>query len=143
MATMPSTPDIELRKTGRQDTRQGFSADEYEVLEDGQLARRLWVAPWSEIDGGSEARDGLMSMVEFFEELLAGLPTMPGASGPLVRNPFGEMNLDEGFPVFTQELGPNGEVESESALTTVERRSIDPDAFEPPTGYTLRTIQGG
>lgn len=143
MPGMPTQPEVEVRKTGRSDTRQGFRAQEVEVFEDGMLARRLWIAPWSEIDGGDEARAALVEMGAFFEELLSSLPSLPGSPGPMVQNPFQHMSLEDGFPVLTQELGPDGEVESESALRSVTRRTVDPDAFEPPTGYTRRSLMPG
>jgi hypothetical protein len=143
MPPVPKAPEVEVRKTGNRDTRQGYSADEYEVFEDGLLARRVWVAPWSEIEGGAEARSGLMAMAASLEEFLKALPTMPGAQGPLARNPFGGMDIEGGLPVLTLELGPDGQVERETAVTAVETRSIEPGAFEAPAGYTPRSMRGG
>ena len=150
MAGMPgmdgaaaAAPEVDIRRTGRSETKAGFAAEEWEVIEDGQLARRLWVAPWSEIDGGAEARDAMAGMVAFFDDFLAAMPSIPGQDGPLIENPFRNFDMGNGMPVVTEELGPDGQVEQRSTVTGVERRTLDPATFEPPDGYTRQELPGG
>jgi hypothetical protein len=138
-----AAPEIDLRKTGRSDTKAGFAAEEWEVREDGALARRLWVAPWSEIDGGAEAREAMAGMVAFFDDFLAALPSIPGQDGPLIQNPFRNFDMGNGMPVVTEELGPDGRVEKRSTVTGVERRTLGPATFEPPEGFSRRALPGG
>ena len=138
-----AVPEIDFRQTGRSETKAGFAAEEWEVLEDGALVRRLWVAPWSEIDGGEEARDAMAGMVGFFDDFLAAMPSMPGQDGPLIDNPFRNFDMGNGMPVVTEELGPDGQVEQRSTVTGVERRTLDPATFEPPEGYTRQGLPGG
>lgn len=144
MDAMPAAaPEIEINNTGRSDTKAGFAAEEWEVLEDGTVARRLWVAPWSEIDGGEEARAAMAGMIAFFDDFLAAMPTMPGQDEPMIRNPFRNFDMANGMPVFTQELGADGSVESETVVTGVERVTFGPERFEPPQGYEARELPGG
>ncbi len=49
------------------------------------------------------------------------------------------MNEIDGFPVVTRNFA-GGELESESTLRSAEERDLDPDAFEPPKGYRLRSM---
>ena len=138
-----AAPEIEFVKTGASGTKAGFAAEEWEVREDGELVRRLWVAPWSAIDGGDEARDAMVGMVSFFDDFLAAMPSMPGQDGPLIQNPFRNFEMGNGMPVLTEELGPAGQVEQQTMLTSVERRTLGPETFEPPEGYTLQELPGG
>lgn len=53
--------------------------------------------------------------------------------------PLGELRVVDGFPVVTRSFS-GGELESEVVLKSVLERDFDPDAFEPPKGYRLRTM---
>ncbi len=46
-----------------------------------------------------------------------------------------------GFPVVTREFDDyDGSLEGETALRSARRQTLDPDAFEPPKGYRLRSM---
>jgi hypothetical protein len=45
------------------------------------------------------------------------------------------MNFENGFPVVTNSFGEDGGPDDESWLKRTRRQRIDPDAFEPPSGY--------
>ncbi len=141
MAAAP--PEIDVRKSGRSDTKAGFRSEEWEVYEDGELRRRLWVAPWSEIEGADEVREAITGMVDFFDDFLDAMPTMPGSDRPMAENPFRHFDLENGFPVVTHELDERGEIEQESTLRSAERRTLDPADFEPPAGYKRQQMFGG
>jgi hypothetical protein len=143
MPGMGPAPEIEVRATGHSDTRAGYPVAEWEVSEDGVVARRLWITPWSEVDGGDEARAAMVGMVEFFDDFLDALPRMPGQDEPMIRNPFRNIDMAEGLPVFTQELAPDGAVEQESTITAVERRTLGAETLQPPADYERRDIPGG
>ncbi|MCP4202962.1 MAG: hypothetical protein GY769_13650, partial [bacterium] len=56
------------------------------------------------------------------------------------EDPFGgadswTQNFQNGFPVVTIGYGEDGGIEDESSLRSGRRLRIDPDAFEPPSGY--------
>ena len=140
---MDPAPELDISRTGQTETKAGFTADEWEVREDGALVRRLWVAPWSEIEGGNEARDAMAGMVGFFDDFLAAMPSMPGQDGPLIRNPFSNFDMGNGMPVLTEELSSSGQVEQQTMVTGVERRVLGSATFEPPAGYTRQELPGG
>ncbi|MEQ9570256.1 MAG: hypothetical protein RLN75_08720 [Longimicrobiales bacterium] len=132
-------PEVETRPTGRSETRNGYPVDEWEVLEDGEVVRRMWVTPWGEIDGGDEARQAMLGMVEFFDAFLEAMPPMPGG-GPMIRNPFRNMDVTGGMPVWTAEIAADGSVERESELTSVERTTLPVSTFEPDPSLTERPL---
>jgi hypothetical protein len=139
---MIDLPEIEVRDTGRSETQAGYSTRVWEVYEDGALARRVWIAPWSEVEGGAEARDAMAGMVEFFDSFLESLPQMSGNES-MMRNPFRYLDMGEGMPVLTHELGDDGSVEQESSVSSVARGRIPGSTFLPPEGYTRQELPGG
>jgi hypothetical protein len=139
MPDLSALPEIEIRETGDRDTMEGYPVQKFEVYQDDVLQRVVWATPWDQIDGGDEARDAFLGMKTFFEAMMAAMPTA-SAGGD---NPFAELNFEFGFPVVMQELDDNGDLESESRLVGAHRRTIDPAAFEPPSGYTKRAMGPG
>lgn len=131
-------PVLEVRASGRTDTRAGYPVTEWELVEDGEVQRRMWVTPWSEIDGGDEARDALMGMVTFFDAFLAAMPPMPG--GAMIQNPFSSIDQMGGMPVVTEELAADGSLEVESEVTGVERRTLGADTFQPDPQFTEQPL---
>jgi hypothetical protein len=77
-------------------------------------------------------------MAEFFREMMDAFSSAAGPAGGFVSQ-FGDSAFEvmgelEGFPVVTREFD-GGELESEATLRSARRQTIDPDAFEPPSGY--------
>ena len=137
-------PVLEVRASGRSDTRAGYPVREWELLEDGVVERRMWVTPWSEIDGGDEAREALTGMATFFDAFLAAMPSLPGVA--TIQNPFTSIDEMGGMPVVTEELRSDGSVERTSEVTGVERRTLGASTFEPSPELTERplpTMGGG
>ncbi len=130
-------PGSELKKTGEKATHGGYPCVKYEVWRGGRKVRELWVAPWSNIEGGKEAAEVFEDMADFFSQMMDSLPDMGGGFGGagLGDNPFEHMKDLDGFPVVTRELGEDGSLKSESTLRSAQRRTLDPAEFEPPSGY--------
>ncbi len=67
-----------------------------------------------------------------------------GVGGPSVDdNVFEHMKELGGFPVVTRDFGDGGSLEGETALRSAKRQTIDPDAFEPPSGYKRQEMFRG
>ena len=64
----------------------------------------------------------------------AGIPFSAG------RHAFDELDQLGGFPVLTREFGDDGSLEAESVLKSARRQTLDPDAFEPPSGYKRQSM---
>jgi hypothetical protein len=135
-------PKTELKKTGESDERNGYPCVKYEVLRDGVKVRELWVTDWSNIEGGSDVVGAFEDMADFFTELMEAMPKF-GQGGPGADPAFENMKELGGFPVVTRELGDDGSLTGESILRSAKRQTIDPDAFEPPSGYKRQQMFGG
>lgn len=137
MVMMGPRAKPETIKTGDRGTKAGYPCVKYEVLLEGRKIRELWVTDWNNVEGGSEIEDAFKEMSNFYSELLDSFEDMIGGG----LNPYSEMNFDKGFPVVTQEFNEDdGTLESETMFRGVSERDLDPEAFEPPKGYRLRTM---
>ncbi len=139
----PQAPASEFRNTGERATRQGYPCVRYDVLRGGEKFQELWVTDWSNVKGGEEVAGAFREMASFYGELMDSFKDMmgPGAGNffPADRNPVEAFTQIDGFPVVTRDF-EGGELESETVLESVTERDLDPDAFEPPKGYRLRTM---
>lgn len=136
-------PRSEIKKTTERDTKNGYPCVKYEVLRGGTKIRELWVTDWDNIEGGADVVDAFEDMADFFREMMDAIPDF-GQGGQTGGAPvFEHMKELGGFPVETSEFGSDGSLESESALRSAKRRTLDPDAFEPPAGYKRRPMFPG
>ena len=141
-STRPKRPSSEFRRSAERATKQGYPCVRYDVLRDGEKIRELWVTDWSNIKGGGDVVDAFKEMASFYDELLDSIGQKPGSPGGFFSgddNPIESFTRVDGFPVVTRSF-EGGELESESVLESVTERDLDPDAFEPPKGYRLRTM---
>ena len=137
----------EYKRTGERATKEGYACVKVDVFREGKKTRELWVTDWDNLEGGNEAREVFQSMAEFFGELMDSFGDMMGGSGSGLlegaNNPFANFANLDGFPVVTRELSADGELKSETVLTSADRRTIDPEVFEPPSGYKRQEMFGG
>jgi len=141
--TPPKRAKSEYRKTGERANKKGYPCVKYEVLRGGEKTQELWVTDWSNVKGSQETAETFKEMAEFFEEMMDSIEDSMGDFG----GGFSGFESDEidvfakigGFPVVTRDF-EGGELESETVLESVTERDLDPDAFEPPKGYRLRTM---
>ncbi len=138
----------ELKKTSEWADHNGYPCVKYEVLRDGRKVRELWVTDWDNVEGGSDAVDAFEDMADFFREMMdsfsdaAGVGLGRGAGG-VADIGFEHMRELGGFPVVTRDFGDDGSLEGETALRSAKRQTIDPDAFEPPSGYKRQEMFQG
>ena len=136
-------PQTEIRKTSERADKNGYPCVKYEVLRGGSKIRELWVTDWSNVEGGGEVVDAFEDMSSFFREMLDAMPEMGGRGPAFDDSAFADMKELGGFPVVTRELGADGSLESETVLRGAKRRDLDPEAFEPPSGYKRQEMSGG
>ncbi len=131
----PQRPKSELKKTSERADKNGYPCVKYEVLRGGRKIRELWVTDWSNIEGGSDVVGAFEDMADFFKELMDSMPSF-GGQGPAGDPAFEHMKEIGGFPVITREFDDvDGSLEGETFLRSAKRQTIDPDAFDPPSGY--------
>lgn len=127
-------PRSELKKTSERGTKNGYPCVKFEVLREGRKIRELWVTEWSNVEGGRDVVGAFEDMADFFSELMDAMPQF--GQGPAMADPaFEHMREIGGFPVVTREFDDDGSLESETTLRSARRQTLDPDAFEPPSGY--------
>ncbi|MFQ5570886.1 MAG: hypothetical protein ACE5G0_14495 [Rhodothermales bacterium] len=143
---MPGEPATrapsEFKNTGERATKQGYPCVRYDVFRDGQKIRELWVTDAKNIKGGQDVIDVFKEMADFYADLLESFGEMVGSEGGFFGaegDPFESFTKIDGFPVVTRSF-EGGDLESETVLESVTERDLDPDAFEPPKGYRLRTM---
>ena len=134
-------PKTELRMTGETAQHNGYPCVKYEVVREGQKIRELWVTDWTNVEGGAEAAELFYEMSEFFQEMLDSLPQFADSGGS--DQAFEHMREMDGFPVITRELSDNGSIETESSLKSARSQNLDPNAFEPPSGYKRQEMFNG
>jgi hypothetical protein len=128
-----------LTKTGERATKMGYPCVKYELHLNGIKIKEIWTTNWSHIDGGEEAKEAFGAMNGFFNKIKDKMGDMPGS-----KDLFEEMNFENGFPVVTKSFDEDtGSLEDESSLKSTHRRHLDPDDFEPPSGYKRRSMLGG
>jgi len=132
----------ELRKTKERAEQNGYPCVKYELVMDGKKTAELWVTDWDNVEGGDDVVSAFDDMAAFFRELMDAMPTI-GDQGAMAGEVFGHMSEMNGFPVVTKNFEHDGSLETESNLRSAKRQSIDPDAFEPPSGYKRRNMMPG
>ncbi|NNE59152.1 MAG: hypothetical protein HKN36_13685 [Hellea sp.] len=138
--TSPKRVKSDYRNTGETAVKNGYPCVKYEVLRGGQIVRELWVTDWDNVKGSGDIRDTFKEMADFWEEMMESTSQLPGGgfmSGD--RNDIDIFTHISGFPIVTRDF-QDGELESETVLKSVSERTLDPDDFEPPSGYKRRTM---
>jgi len=135
----PARPKVELRRTSESDTKNGYPCVKYEVTRDGRKTREIWVTQWDNVEGGAEAAAAFEAMAEFYAQMRDSMPRF-GADENKNDNPFEHMKEMNGFPILTYEYSSDGSLVGESALTSSTDRSVAPEEFEPPSGYSQRQM---
>jgi len=136
LGDMKSGSKPEIHNTGERAIKQGYPCVKYEVFQDDKKIREIWTTDYKNIDGGDEVEQAFRRLGAFFEAFGKAMPPMPGGEDPFGgENPFDEMNFGNGFPVGVTGFGEDGDIEDESWLKRTRRQRLDPDEFEPPSGY--------
>ena len=112
---------------------QSGPCTEYAIFEGDQKTQQICAAPLAEVEGADEAMAAFKNMAKFINSLAESMPGPLGES--MAENPMGLINQIDGFPVRTVDY-VDGEVSSETILSSVEDRDLDPALFDIPVGYT-------
>lgn len=142
MGTLGDTakrPSTEVHRTGERGTKAGYPCVKYQVLRAGKTVRELWVTDWDNLEGSQEAIDAFKEMAAFFKQMMDSIDVGRAPFGEF-DNPFEQMDQFGGFPVVSRELDGRGQVTGESTLRSAKRQTLDPAAFEPPSGYKRQSM---
>ena len=112
---------------------QSGPCTEYAVFEGDEKTKQICAAPLGEVDGADEAMDAFREMAKFINSLAESMPGPLGES--MAENPMGLIDQINGFPVRTVDY-VDGQVSSETTLSSVAGSDLDPALFAIPEGYT-------
>ena len=142
----PSKPATELRKTSERDTKNGYPCVKYEVLKEGDKVGDLWVTEWKNIEGSDETQAVFGEMANFFQGMVDAFSSIGAPGGPgaeFDRSFLGPMKGLDGFPVVATSYDDDGSLADQSTLRSARRETLDPDAFEAPSGYERQDMSFG
>ncbi len=136
-------PKVEYKPTGATKTVAEYETRVFEAAVDGRKVRELFVADWSDVEGGRDFSQAFEGMASFFSEMMQALSRGPTAT--MLMEWSGDSWLDgfadvSGFPVLIREFSPGGEAESETRLVGTEAFEPDDSTFAPPPGYRQRSL---
>lgn len=132
---------LDVTETGQVRIEDGMEQRLIIISVGGRPVSEVWVTDPDNIEGGQAMIDAMADLGGLFDEIVgdtvidrrgkdAGMDTFEFAR-QLAR-------LNQ-FPVSTTDL----ETDETFSLRGARERDLDPDAFEPPKGYRLRTMGGG
>lgn len=125
---------VEMKKTGEQATIAGYSAVRYDVMVDGKPESELWVAKdivaWRELD-----REKLERFSAEMAKLSPRCRRAEGRHGFRGDDPAWKL-AGEGYPVRT--VHRSGSI---LEVVHVETRSVPASEFQPPAGFTRKTLR--
>lgn len=128
----------EYENTGEKSEKNGYPCVKYIVTKEGKKTHEHWVTDWKNVEGGEETAAAFSDMATFFQEMMDAFASSSGMGAMPFNfdaNMFAGLNSLGGLPIATKDYADDGSLESESSLRSAERRDLDPDAFEPPSGY--------
>jgi hypothetical protein len=127
-----SAAPIEVRKVGMGQWQSG-PCTEYAVFEGDEKTQQICAAPLNDVQGADDAMRAFKNMAKFINSLAESMPGPLGES--MAENPMGLIDQIDGFPVRTVDY-VDGQVSSETTLSSVADIDLDPALFAVPEGYT-------
>jgi hypothetical protein len=117
-----------------------YSCTEYTIYRGDDKRFEICAAATRELGPlAGEAMEAFEAMAEFSEQLTQAFSQ--GPLGGMVDNPYQIMYQIEGFPVRTRDFD-NGQVTSETRLTSIVRQELDDNLFTPPDDYKQEDMPG-
>ena len=129
----------EIKKTGKNDTINGYSCDYYEAYRGDQKQGEYCITSWSDLDVGDDIQTSFKNMAEFMKGFMEDLSKMSPVR--MDDNPFSYMNEMDGFPVLSRQYS-NGQATHESMLSSISNQDIDESEFMAPESYKQRNLMG-
>ncbi|MBM4206140.1 MAG: hypothetical protein FJ194_18670 [Gammaproteobacteria bacterium] len=136
-ASKPATPKRPLlRSTGLKGQHGGYETRQMEVLVDGRKRSEFWIANWQGVD--ARIKPALDAMSRFMKGVIDKLPA--SLSEPVKSGGYEVLGDLGGMPMMTREYDSAGAVVNESRVTSIQNADIDVATFNPPAGYSRRSL---
>ena len=134
-------PKISYEKAGGSKTVGQWSCTPYKMMVNGTARSEMCIAKLSYV---GLTRDDIKAFVSLGTFMRQGMAGGPGGGRP----PAGVYDFDsmskaigfDGIPVETSSVSPDGTVEFENKLKSVEHTAIPAATFELPAGYTKQEM---
>jgi len=128
----PPQPPVEIRARGEKDVLLGYSCEWHDVLQESEKVLETCVAEWEQGDLTRENLAAVPSLAGFLEKTLEPLlAQFPGLRG---LSPLALLARVPGLPMLTRTF-EDGSAVTETAVTRLEQKDIDPARFKIPEGY--------
>lgn len=141
-AAPAASPSImEITETGQIRIENGMEQHLIVISVGGKPVSEVWVTDPANVEGGQIMIDAMADLGDLFDELVGdAMVNRKGQDSGMDTFEFArQLAILNRFPVETTDL-EDGET---FTLRSAGERVLDPDAFEPPKGYRLRTMGGG
>lgn len=125
-----------LRSTGRKGQHSGYETRQVEVLVNGEKRSEFWIANWQGVD--SRVKTAIDAMSRFMKGVIDKLPAK--FSEPIKTSGYEVIGDLGGMPMMTREYDKAGQIVNESKITRIENADIDVTGFNPPKGYTQKSL---
>ena len=137
-------PAADVRATGVKKKIKGYPTRQYEVYQNGNKVREMWVTGWPEVGVKRDDFRIFKDMHQFQQEAFGSMNR--GAGFQSNDSGFDEFRQVDGLPVLVTSF--KGTVKDrETTLKSVEKKDFADSYFKPPTGYKenrqLMGLQGG
>lgn len=132
----PSPPAPEVVKTGATKTVKGYPTAQYEIYQNGERIREMWVTDWASAGVARDDFRVFKEMHQFQQEAFASMNR--GQGFPANDAAFDEFRQVDGLPVIVTSF--NGAAKArETSLESVENKEFEESYFAPPSGYQQST----
>lgn len=121
---------VTLKKVGSESV-EGFACEKYQFFENGVLVSEVWATPMEKIGIPKDTFRAFERLAEKMEGFAKGMS--PRAGGHLEKKDLTEEI--KGFPVKEIKYSQDGKVLSTTLLKKVEKRGLEGNLFEIPTGF--------
>lgn len=128
----PQPPPAQVKKTGETKTVRGYPTVQYEVYENGDRVREMWVTDWA---SAGVKRDDFRIFKEMHQFQQQAFSSMNSGQGLQTGDAaFDEFRQVEGLPVVVTNYNGPAKVR-ETSLQSVEQKAFQDSYFEPPANY--------
>ena len=137
---MPGTkePPTQNVEKGGTDQVGEYTCTMYTLYSNDEKVEDVCMADASVGADIAEAMGAFHALARFSEGLMDVAESLP--FGKSLEIPFQKVYEMDGFPVRTRRYDSDGYLVEERVLQSVTRRDIEPEVFEPPKGYKIKSL---
>ncbi|MEM7548341.1 MAG: hypothetical protein AAF363_01605 [Bacteroidota bacterium] len=135
-------PEVTYKKTGNSKVKS-WSTDKYDVFEDGNKTAEVELSSFETLGISKSDFQAMEKLADFITENLSEFTSMVKTGGGSSFLGFGDENspiFQSGIPVKVVNFS-SGSPDTETIVTTVDKKNVDSSVFEVPKGYKKTSLQ--